>query len=129
MLLSRRRPRFRFDTPREWVCAGRTLLVINVIVLVLSGFTEHYWTWDHFLRGGQDFELSLLALLAFFCLILVIAQCFRRRVSDLFDHGDSSGITDDLYTLSLCAAPSLLFISAERPPGRCPNLGSVVLRI
>lgn len=129
MLHSSRRSRFRFDTPREWVRAGRILLVVNAIVLIISGFTEHFWTWDHFLRGGQDFELSLLALIAFFCLILVIAQYFRRRVSDLLDHGTDSRVADDLVTPSLSAAPSLLAAFAERPPGPTPAFGSVVLRI
>ena len=49
------------DVPREWVRVGRSLVLLNIIVLILSSFTEHLWTWDRFLRGGQDFELSLLA--------------------------------------------------------------------
>jgi hypothetical protein len=109
--------------------AGRTLLIINLVVLVFSCFTEHFWTWDGFLRGGQDFELSLLALLAFFCLILVFAQYFRRRVSDLLARGDDTRIADVLCVPSLVAAPSLLSFCAERPPGSLPALGSIVLRI
>lgn len=126
---SLRRSRFHSDTPKAWLRAGWTLLIINLIVLIISCFTEHYWTWDHFLRGGQDFELSLLALLAFFCLILVFAQYFRRRVSELLDGSDDTRIADDLCVPSLNAAPSLLSFFVERPPGLCPILSSVVLRI
>jgi hypothetical protein len=131
MLHSTRPYRSRSDVPREWVRAGRILLVINVIVLILSAFTEHLWTWDHFLRGGQDFELSLLALLAFFCLILVFANYFRRRVSDLLDRDSGSCLTADLCAPSLRAAPTLLAVFAERPPGHTHGLGlsSVILRI
>jgi hypothetical protein len=129
MLHSSRRFRFHSDTPKEWVRAGRTLLIINIIVLIVSCFTEHFWTWDGFLRGGQDFELSLLALLAFFCLILVFAQYFRRKVSDLLDRRDDACITDDLSFPSPYAAPFLRSFLAERPPGYCPSLGSIVLRI
>jgi hypothetical protein len=129
MLHSSRRFRFHSDTPKEWVRAGRTLLIINIIVLIVSCFTEHFWTWDGFLRGGQDFELSLLALLAFFCLILVFAQYFRRKVSDLLDRRDDACITDDLSFPSPYAAPFLRSFFAERPPGHCPSLGPIVLRI
>jgi hypothetical protein len=113
------------------VRAGRLLLVINVIVLIASSFTEHFWTWDRFLRGGQDFELSVLAFIAFFCLILVLAAHFSRAVRDQFAHGTGHPVTRDLATFSLPAA-SLLFIpSSERPPGlQSPAVGSyIVLRI
>jgi hypothetical protein len=130
-LHSRRRSRFRSDVPKPWVRAGRLLLVINVIVLILSGFTEHLWTWDRFLRGGQDFELSLLALIAFFCLILVLAQYFRRRFSELFDRRDGSSFERDLSALPSTASPSLPIFSSDRPPGLCVfvDLCSVILRI
>jgi hypothetical protein len=113
------------------VRAGRLLLLINVIVLIASGFTEHLWTWDRFLHGGQDFELSLLALLAFFCLILVLAQHFRRRFSELFDRGSGSSLTLDFAALPAAAPPSLPIFSSERPPGirEYAGLGSVILRI
>jgi hypothetical protein len=70
--------------------------VLNVIVLVLSSFTEHLWTWDRFLRGGQDFELSLLALLAFCCLILVLAQHLRRTIDSLLDSSNRPSYGDEI---------------------------------
>ncbi len=36
--------------------------------------TQHLWTWDHFLRGGQDFESSLLIIVVSLCLVLVLAH-------------------------------------------------------
>jgi uncharacterized membrane protein len=113
------------------VRAGRSLLLINIVVLILSSFTEHLWTWDRFLRGGQDFELSLLALLAFFCLILVLAQHFRRSVSELLRRRTGISMSRDSYGVRLCVPPLLLLFSTERPPGLnyschpCP----VILRI
>lgn len=129
MLNPTHRSHSRSEVPKAWLRAGRTLLILNLIVLIASCFTEHFWTWDGFLRGGQDFELSLLALLAFFCLILVFAQYFRRKVSDLLDHSEDTCIADVLFVRSLYVAPFFLFFFAERPPGRCPAPGSIVLRI
>ena len=36
-------------------------------------WTESIWTFDHFLRGGQDLEFSLIALASSICLALVIS--------------------------------------------------------
>jgi hypothetical protein len=99
--------------------------LLNIIALILSSFTEHYWTWDRFLRGGQDFELSLLALLAFFCLILVLAQHFRRSVSELLRRRNGISTICDRHAVPLSVPPLLLIFSSERPPG----LSSVILRI
>jgi hypothetical protein len=127
VILHTRRSRFRSlsDVPKGWVRAGRSLLLLNIIALILSSFTEHYWTWDRFLRGGQDFELSLLALLAFFCLILVLAQHFRRSVSELLGRRNGISTICDRHAVPLSVPPLLLIFSSERPPG----LSSVILRI
>lgn len=128
---TRRRSHFRFDTPKEWVRAGRTLVIINVIVLVVSCFTEHLWNCD-FLHGGQDIELSVLAFLAFICLILVFAQYFRRKVSELLDRRSGPGLVDGLCDTSVGNAPLVSFL-VERPPGPASgparSLSSVMLRI
>jgi hypothetical protein len=113
------------------VRAGRLLLIVNAVVLVLSSFTEHFWTWDRFLRGGQDFELSALALIAFFSLILVLAAHFRRSMRDRLAHDTGHTVTRDFSAPSLPPAPSLFIPSSERPPGLRPLavFSSVVLRI
>ncbi|HTV09619.1 MAG TPA: hypothetical protein VMD97_11295 [Candidatus Aquilonibacter sp.] len=125
---SSRRKRDRSDIPTEWVRAGRILLLINLVVLIASAFTEHLWAWDQFLHGGQDFELSLLAFLAFICLILVFAQYFRRRVSELLDD-QAEYVTCDSGAL-LHPQPSLFLVSsAEHPPGAIRSCCAVILRI
>ena len=133
MTLHSRRSCFRSvsDVPKGWVRAGRSLVLLNIIVLILSSFTEHLWTWDRFLRGGQDFELSLLALLAFFCLILVLAQHFRRSVSELLRRRNGSSRVCDSDAMPLSVPPLLLIFSSERPPGLHLSTGlrSVILRI
>jgi hypothetical protein len=117
--------------PKAWVRAGRFLVLLNIIVLILSSFTEHLWTWDRFLRGGQDFELSLLALLAFFCLILVLAQHFRRSVSELLRRRTGLSTACEPHVLRLPLPPLLLSFLSEWPPGLNPGTGlcSVILRI
>ena len=125
MTLHTRRFRSGSDVPKEWVRVGRALVLLNIIVLILSSFTEHFWTWDRFLRGGQDFELSLLALLAFFCLILVFAQYFRRGVSEFLRRRDGTSTICDPVDVPLFVTPLLPIFSSESPPGLC----SVILRI
>lgn len=127
MILQTRRSCFRSrsDVPKGWVRAGRSLVLLNIIVLILSSFTEHFWTWDRFLRGGQDFELSLLALLAFFCLILVFAQYFRRGVSELLRRRNGMSTICDPLAAPVFFPPLVVAFSSERPPGLC----SVILRI
>jgi hypothetical protein len=45
--------------------------------------TEHIWTWDHYLAGGQDFEFGALVILMTLCLVLLLAWNCRRSV-DLY---------------------------------------------
>jgi hypothetical protein len=117
--------RSRSDVPKGWVRVGRCLVLLNIVVLILSSFTEHYWTWDRFLRGGQDFELSLLALLAFFCLILVFALYFRRGVSELLRQRNGISTICEPVAVPLSISPLVVAFSSERPPGLC----AVILRI
>jgi hypothetical protein len=43
--------------------------------------TEYLWSFDKFLRGGQDCEFGLLALAAIFCLILLLSHQRREVLS------------------------------------------------
>ena len=63
---------------------GRILLVLTVLLLVTTPLTQHVWTWDHFLRGGQDYESSALLILTFLSLVLVLGQHCKQRVSTFF---------------------------------------------
>lgn len=50
-------------------------------------FTQHLWTWDRFLHGGQDFESGALLILASLCLALVMVKCCKRSVELLLAAG------------------------------------------
>lgn len=63
---------------------GRFLLAMSAISLVTAPLTQHLWTWDHFLHGGQDFELAALALFIALGLVLVLSRQCRLRVGSLF---------------------------------------------
>jgi len=63
-------------------CTGISfgLLILTAVSLVTSPFTQGVWTWDRFLHGGQDFESGVLLVLVSFCLLLVLAQLFKRAI-------------------------------------------------
>lgn len=58
--------------------------MLTAILLVTAPLTQYIWTWDHFLHGGQDYESSTLMVLAFLCLVLVLAQHCKQSVTLLF---------------------------------------------
>jgi hypothetical protein len=68
--------------------------------------TEYLWTFDKFLRGGQDCEFGLLALVAIFCLILLLSHqrrevlslllSLQRIVSSLFKPADPATLASHL---------------------------------
>lgn len=62
---------------------SRLLLALIAILLAVMPVTEHVLSFDRFLRGGQDFELTLLATLATFCLILLLAHVCRDSLANL----------------------------------------------
>jgi hypothetical protein len=53
---------------------GRLLLFLTSVVLITLPFTQHLWTWDRFLHGGQDFETSVLLIVTSLCLALVMVR-------------------------------------------------------
>lgn len=63
--------------------AGRLLIGLACVLLAVMPWTEYFWRFDKFLRGGQDFELGLLALITFLCLVLVLAQRMKQNVARL----------------------------------------------
>ena len=44
--------------------------------------TQYLWSWDHFLHGGQDFELGILMALTLLCLALLLSKQCKRNLSD-----------------------------------------------
>src|ERR1700735_1084403 len=65
------------------VC-GRVLIGLAALLIAVSPWTEYYWHFDNFLRGGQDFEFGLLSTIMVFCLVLVLMQQSKRGLSFLF---------------------------------------------
>jgi len=65
------------------VAVGRFLLVVATISLLTMPLTQHFWTWDHFLRGGQDFESGMLVIVSILCLAVLLSQLCKKDV-DLF---------------------------------------------
>jgi hypothetical protein len=64
------------------VCArlSRLLLLLVAVELLTMPLTQHLWTWDGFLHGGQDFEFGLFMIVICLCLALLRAQHSRQRV-------------------------------------------------
>ncbi len=62
---------------------GLLLLLLTAVLLITMPFTQHLWTWDGFLHGGQDFETSALAILTALNLVLVLAKCCKQNVGKL----------------------------------------------
>jgi hypothetical protein len=90
-----------------WI--GRYLLILSAISLITMPVTQHLWTWDHFLHGGQDFELTTLIILTFLCLVLVLSKdsrsmdslFARRRLFEFQLTDDVSGSTPSYGALSI----------------------------
>ena len=57
---------------------SRVLLLCTAVLLVAMPWTEYFWHFDRFLRGGQDFELGMLAIATIFCLVLVLLEQGKR---------------------------------------------------
>ena len=66
---------------QAYTLAGRLLILSTAILLFVMPWTEHFCQFDRFLRGGQDLELGLLALLTIFSLVLVLLQQRRQNVA------------------------------------------------
>jgi hypothetical protein len=47
------------------------------LLLLVMPWTEHFWHFDKFVLGGQDFEFSLLTFVIVLSLILLLSQ--RRK--------------------------------------------------
>ncbi|MGA8743623.1 MAG: hypothetical protein WB561_20695 [Terracidiphilus sp.] len=71
-------------TPRVFVWIARALLMLTAISLITMPVTQHLWTWDRFLHGGRDFELSTLMILSFLGLALVLSKNLKQCFDSLF---------------------------------------------
>jgi hypothetical protein len=107
---------------RVFVLVSRCLLMLTTLSLITMPITEHLWTWDCFLQGGRDFELSSIALLSFLCLVMVLSRTYKQCVDVLFSVRDCSASTfDDHVGLSVVLAGAFLSLEKVAPldPGLC----------
>lgn len=72
-----------------WVCRwlSQLLLLLVAVELVTMPITQHLWTWDKFLHGGQDFELGLLMVVICLCFLLLRAQHCRQNLGIMLAMG------------------------------------------
>jgi hypothetical protein len=66
---------------RTCILLGQVLIFLTTLLVAVMPVTEYLWTFDKFLRGGQDCEFGLLALAAIFCLILLLSHQRREVLS------------------------------------------------
>ena len=66
------------------VAIGRLLLVFAAISWLAMPLTQHVWTWDHFLHGGQDFESVMLGIVIILCLAVLLSQLCKQYIDSLF---------------------------------------------
>jgi hypothetical protein len=102
---------------------GRVLILLMALLIAVSPWTEYYWHFDNFPRGGQDFEFSLLCTITVFCLVLVLLQhgkqgvtfwfALRRWLSVIFRRPDLVASRFSSRLIPACCA--------VHPPG--PTLG------
>lgn len=64
-----------------YALVGRLLILFTAILIFVMPWTEYFCQLDRFLRGGQDCELGLLALLTIFSLVLVLLNQRRQNVT------------------------------------------------
>jgi hypothetical protein len=93
---------------------GRILVLLAVVLLAITPWTEYFWHFDNFLQGGQDLELGLLSIVTIFSLVLVLVHQGKHRLRSLVATGQFSSSffenDDALVSGSLCA-PKLAFDS------------------
>jgi hypothetical protein len=63
---------------KAFLAGGRTLLCLTSFLILMMPWTEYFWHFDKFMRGGQDFELGMLAVATIFCLVLVLLEQGKR---------------------------------------------------
>ena len=105
---------------QSYALGGRLLILFTAILIFVMPWTEYFWQFDGFLRGGQDFELGFLSLLTIFSLVLVLLQqrrqnlalllAVRRWLSLVFEEGDPPAVAK---TCSLTAHSDAVPLSSR----------------
>lgn len=95
-----------------YALGGRLLILFTAILIFVMPWTEYFWQFDRFPRGGQDFEVDLLCLLTIFLLVLVLLQQRRQNVaifltvrkwlSFIFEGADPRAVTNACNSIANC---------------------------
>jgi hypothetical protein len=71
------------DVSKKCILASWLLVFSTCALIAFMPLMERTLTWDRFLRGGQDFEFSILWIAAILCLVIVLSQHCRQRAIQL----------------------------------------------
>jgi hypothetical protein len=94
---------------------GRVLLLLTAVSFMTMPITERLWTWDNFLQGGQDFEMSTILVLSFLCLVLVLSKHGKQCVDSLFaDWCHQAFVSNHCHFVRVTLAGILWAYSNER---------------
>ena len=63
--------------------AGRVLVLLVALLLVITPWTEYFWHFDNFLHGGQDMEFGLISIVTVLCLVLVLLQDGKQHMTSV----------------------------------------------
>jgi hypothetical protein len=105
---------------------GQILIFLTALLVAVMPVTEYLWTFDKFLRGGQDCEFGLLALASILCLVLVLSHqrreilafvlSLRRVLCSLFQPAHSPA------SLALCLIAPMQYLLLRDASLRTCNL-------
>lgn len=99
---------------------GRLLLGLLAVFMPAMMWTERFLTWDKFLQGGQDLELGIVALVAFLCLILLLAQRSQQALHRRLAVYSLLAIAGQgLKLASRCSSPTCTLIIAPGADDDC----------
>jgi hypothetical protein len=102
---------------RVYAEMSRFLLMLTTVVLITSPLTQSIWDWDHFLRGGQDFETGVLLVLITLSLVLLLGQHCKQSVEHLLGACSLfSFILDDRLLARTSAGEAITNLRGERAP-------------
>lgn len=104
--------RLRAALDEGWLCLclSRAVLLLVAVELITMPVTQHYWAWDQFMHGGQDFELTLLMVVTCGSFMLLRTQICRQTL----------GL---LLAMGIC----FLLIIRRRNPGRSLRFGRLLI--
>lgn len=109
--------RFAFAN-RAQICAdlSRLLLGLAFVELLTMPITQHLWTWDGFLQGGQDFELGLFVIVTCLCLVLLRAQHCRQTIGLVLGFFRAWLLPRQRSLFQLCLAPACIAAAMPADP-------------